>query len=273
MKYQLISAALLAALFVIGFSACKKDDDNVSDEPGLLELEFDNIVGGQNLILNGPEYTNAAGEKFTVSLLNYYISNIVLERVDGTEYVVPQDSSYFLVKESDPASRRLVLNNIPAGTYDHIRFVVGVDSLRNTMDISRRTGVLDPANNTGENSMYWSWNSGYIFFKMEGLSTAAPIDPSGQNKYRWHIGGFGGMTAPTINNVKAVRLHTPHGEAPIRVANGRFPHAHIYVDVLKVFEGVKMLHIADMPTVHFNPKSVDIANNYQHCFKLDHVHQ
>ncbi len=274
MKRNIATIAALAALTVFSFSACTNDDDDDAvNEPGTLELEFDNVVGDQNLILNGPEYTNAAGEKFTVTLLNYYISNIVLERADGTKYVVPQDSSYFLVKESDPATHLIKLNNIPAGDYTHFHFTIGVDSLRNTMDISQRTGVLDPANNTGDNSMYWSWNSGYIFFKMEGISPAAPVDPNGQNKFRWHIGGFGGMTSQTINNIKEAEVHVHSGDEPARVGKGRDPHAHIYVDVLKAFAGEKTLKIADMPTIHFSPLSVDIANNYQHAFELDHIHQ
>jgi hypothetical protein len=278
MKFRIFTIAALAALTVMSITACNnEDDDNTTNpnEKGTLELEFDNVVGEDhaNLILNGPEYTNAAGEKFTVSLLNYYISNIVLEKKDGTEYVVPQDSSYFLIKESDPSTHSIELSNIPAGEYTHFHFTVGVDSLRNTMDISQRTGVLDPASNTGDDAMYWGWNSGYIFFKMEGLSPSAPADPNGEKKFRWHVGGFGGYSSKTINNIKEVEVHVHEGDEPASVGEGKAPHAHIFVNILKAFEGEKTLKIADIPTIHFNPLSVDIANNYQHMFELDHIHQ
>ena len=65
------------------------------------------------------------------------------------------------------------------------------------MDVSQRTGVLDPSGAGAD--MYWTWNSGYIFFKMEGTSPAA----TGMgNSFMYHIGGFGGYSAPTINNIK-----------------------------------------------------------------------
>ena len=74
--------------------------------------------------------------------------------------------------EDHEESQEVVLKNIPAGDYNQITFTIGVDSLRSTMDVSKRPGVLDPAQ--GHDGMYWTWNSGYIFFKMEGISPAAP---------------------------------------------------------------------------------------------------
>src|SRR5690606_20878888 len=112
-----------------------------------------------------------------------YISNIKLQTNSGVEYVVPQDSGYFLIMEDEPSSQVITLSNVPAGDYDKITFTIGVDSLRSTMDISKRTGVLDPTQ--GHDGMYWTWNSGYIFFKMEGTSPAAPADQD--HKFYYHI--------------------------------------------------------------------------------------
>ena len=35
--------------------------------------------------------------------------------------------------------------------------------------------------------MYWSWQSGYIHFKLEGTS---PACPTRQNKFQIHVGGY-----------------------------------------------------------------------------------
>jgi hypothetical protein len=255
------------------FATCKKDElqpDTGTTITDLvpLNVEFDNIIGGQNLILNAVNYTNAAGESFNVSLLQYYISNIKLRKTDGTEYTVEQDSSYFLIKEADPSTRYAKLK-VPAGEYNRLTFTLGVDSLRSTMDISKRTGVLDPSGGM-ENGMYWGWNSGYIFFKMEGLSAAAPVDPSGQNKFRYHIGGFGGYSAPTISNIKTITIDlTSSGVA--KAQKGRTANVHILVDVLKAFNGSTTLSIAAHPTVMFSEYSVNIANNYTSMFYHDHT--
>lgn len=77
--------------------------------------------------------------------------------------------SVFLVKESDKASQTVKLNDVPAADYVSLTYTVGVDSAKSVADVSKRTGVLDPAS-YGTDNMYWSWNSGYIFFKMEGNS-------------------------------------------------------------------------------------------------------
>jgi hypothetical protein len=269
-SFQKLLALLISTVLIA--ASCKKesaDNDNpATDELVPVSVEFDNIVDGNNLLLNSTDYTNGAGESFKITTLQYYISNIKLRKTNGTEYVVPQDSSYFLIKESDYATR-LCRFKAPAGDYNQLSFVIGVDSLRSTMDISKRTGVLDPAGGH-DDGMYWGWNSGYIFFKMEGTSPAAPVDASGQRKFRYHIGGFGGYSAPTINNIKTITINlTPSGIAQVR--EGRSANIHILVDVMKLFNGNTPVSIAANPSVMFSEYSKTIADNYTQLFRHDHT--
>src|SRR5436190_11302711 len=159
--------ALLAGLF---FGGSKKEltDHGTGKNMSPLFIKFDNKAGSEDLALNTKQYANASGESFSISQLQYFISNIKLRRTDGKEYAIKQDDSYFLIQESNPATHLLKLK-VPTGDYNQLTFMLGVDSLRNTMNISKRTGVLDPASSM-DNGMYWTWNSGYIFFKMEGES-------------------------------------------------------------------------------------------------------
>lgn len=266
MNRSLFSLALAATvlLFVAG---CKQDGPN-PDKKGEIVLNFDNVVGSADLALNTGSYTNASGEDFTVTMLNYYISNIVLTNAEGGEYVVPQDKSYFLVKEEDAASQMITLTDVPEADYTGVKFIIGVDSARCAADLSARTGVLDPA--SGGVGMYWSWNSGYIFLKIEGTSSAAPADPSGNKAFRYHVGGFGGYSSATINNIKEVSLDFGGEEAMVREDHGT--EVHIHADVLKVFTGHMDISIASNHTVHFSPFSTNIAENYKHMFSVDHVH-
>lgn len=263
---KLLLPALSLLLF---FTACKKEKvAPTGNDLAPLSVEFDNIVGGTNLFLNSYEYTNATGENFKVSLLQYYVSNFKFYKADGTEYIVPQDSSYFLIKESEPDTRFATFN-VPEGDYTKLVFTLGVDSLRSTMDIDRRTGVLDPSGGM-DDGMYWGWNSGYIFFKFEGLSDAAPIDGSGQHKFRYHIGGFGGYSAPTINNIKEITIDlTTAGEA--RVRKDRNSNIHLMVDIGKVLSGTNTISIAANPTVMFSEFSTKIADNFLNMFTHDHT--
>ncbi len=262
---------LIVSLSLLTQLSCRKNPT----EPGFnpenlapLSIEFDNIVGGQNLILNNVNFTNASGEVYNIQVLQYYISNIQVAKADGTVYTVPQDSSYFLIKESEPDTR-FARVKVPEGDYTRVTFTLGVDSLRSTMDISKRTGVLDPAGGM-DNGMYWGWNPGYIFLKMEGISPAAPVDPTGVRKYRYHIGGFGGYSAPTINNIKTVTADlTSRGIAQVR--KGRNANIHFFVDIDKVLSGSTTISIAERPQVMFSNFSVPVANNYATMFTHDHT--
>ncbi|UPT67237.1 MAG: hypothetical protein M0D57_00620 [Sphingobacteriales bacterium JAD_PAG50586_3] len=143
----------LAAL--VAFSACKKDDD--MEGTGQFKLELEHSFGADAFELNSANfYTTASGETVKFSMLKYYVSNVVLTKADGTTWAQPE--SYYLVDAESPASALLTINDVPAGDYTAVSFVLGVDSTRNVS--GAQTGALSTSN-----GMFWSWNSGYIFLK------------------------------------------------------------------------------------------------------------
>lgn len=258
----LFSALLLA----VGIISCQKDEINPNDKNSVY-IEFDNRIGDQKLVLGTTTAKNALGEDFTVTKLNYFVSNIALKKDDGS--ILKFSDKYFLVKQSDPNSLIIKLDNVPAGNYTELSYMIGVDSLKSISDVSQRTGVLDPAS-YGDDNMYWSWNSGYIFFKMEGKSTAIPKDNMMKmDHYEFHIGGFGGKTAATPNNLKTISL--PLMEAA-KVRGDIAPQIHIITDVSKVFNAVNQISIAKSFMIHAPAAGVPVAQNYAKSFIIDHVH-
>ncbi len=256
-KVLAVSATLIITLF-----SCETNEIQPGDK-GSLTLEFDNRIGGTDLKLGETQATNGAGESFKITTLNYFISNIKL--MDEAGNMISFPDKYYLVKESDAASQEIMLTDIPAADYHHIVYTIGVDSVKSISDVSQRTGVLDPAS-YGNDNMYWSWNMGYIFFKMEGISSAAT---TAGNVFQFHIGGFGGKDAPTPNNLKEVELHS---HDMIAVRKGENPKAHIIMDVTKVFDGANQVKIAATPMIH-NPKvGLSVSANYVDAFTVDHVH-
>lgn len=265
---KLLLLSLLSALVLAGgILSCKSNDPSAEAARGTLTLQLDNVVGNEDLVLQTGRYTNSSGEAFTVTTLNYYLSNFRFKQANGSEYVVPQDSSYFLVKESDKTSQLITFPNVPAGQYSAVTFTIGVDSLRSVSDIGKRKGVLDPAGSvTAANDMYWEWNSGYIFLKLEGTSPAAPLDATGRNTFQYHIGFFGGLVTKTINNLRTVTLSL--GPEPAIVAPNNHPQMTIKADVQKIFGQSTKLSIAQHPLVMVDPYSATIANNYSQLFYL-----
>ena len=272
MKYNFSSIYLFLSFIALSFVfvSCNDDDEPVVDPAttGSIRIEFDNIVGDRDLVLNTGTYKNAANQPFTVSKLNYYVSNIKLLMANGTSFVVPQDSSYFLIREADAESQEVTINNVPSGEYTGVEFMIGVDSLRSVSDASKRKGILDKdAGPTNEEAMYWDWNPGYIFLKMEGTSDSAS-SPNG--KFYYHIGGFGGRTEKTINNLRTVKVD--FGGKKAIVTKELSPEVHLMADVLKIFSGSTQLSISKYTSVMFEDYSKNIADNYVNMFTLDHIH-
>jgi len=281
MKKSNYLKALVFFSLALAISSCSKKEEAtpefVDTNLAPFSVEFDNIVGDRTFTLNntGALYTNGATEKFSISLLQYFISNIKLSTADGKSYAVNPDSSYFLISGSDKATRFAKVR-VPEGDYTKLTFTLGVDSLRSTMGVDKRTGVLDPAAGGSHDGggMYWGWNSGYIFFKMEGNSSVISDDvngdPTGKKQFKYHIGGFGGYSAPTINNIKTITVDlTSAGIAKVR--KDRQSNVHLFVDVMKVFNGKNSFKIAEHPNVMFSDYSVNIAANLAEMFKHDHT--
>ncbi len=260
--------------FSMSLVSCKKDSETEPEidpnKKGMVEIKFDNIVGQDDLTL-GKEYKNAAGETFKVDLLQYYISNIVLKSESGSKYVVPQEQSYFLIKENDANSQKIQLSNVPEGNYNEVTFTVGVDSVRSTMSPAQRTGVLDVGVEGAGKEMYWSWNSGYIFFKMEGSSPQIiPTTNNPDGKFYYHIGGFGGYDAPTLNNIRTITLSL--GKDAAKAREEAMPSIHFVVDILKTLEGITKVSLKEYPVVMVNPFSLKVSENYMKAFEYHHVH-
>ncbi|AXY72648.1 hypothetical protein D3H65_01070 [Paraflavitalea soli] len=225
-------------------------------------LHFDNRVGTQSLTNSQGAHKTTANEPFTVTLLQYYISNIELTKANGDKYIIPKKESCFLVKQHLDSSKSLAIN-LPEGLYTTISFLVGVDSLTSTLPIEERTGVLDPGRDmAASESMYWTWNSGYIFFKLEGSSPAIPADKTGFREFEYHIGGYGGYNTPTLNNIRRISLPLP-SNAPLRVRNHQKAVVHIRFNVQQLLDRIdlkKHHHIM------LTPESARIADNYAAAF-------
>lgn len=234
------------------FTSCKKDDKNSNTLPGRIELGFHNSVGNQALELNSKWYLNANNDSFQVTVLNYYISNIRFNSVSGAGHAVPE--SYHLIQESDESSHVQNITNIPAGTYQSVTFMIGVDSLRNVS--GAQTGVLDPLH-----GMFWSWNTGYIMAKFEGIS---PKSTQSGHKLIFHVGGFAGA-----NN--ATRMVTLTFPTPITISNNAY-HLHINADIAKWFAAPNIIDFSTT-NIFMSPGGVALkmADNYANMFELEEV--
>ena len=234
---------LVAATALLG--GCKHDGDS-QPTVGSVAFELKNMVGTQALALDGTAYTTASGETFTVSTFEYYISNIKLTKSDGTTYAAP--SEYHLVDAAKSGSTSFTINNVPTGDYTGVSFVVGVDSTTTKGDPLALAGDLNPANN-----MYWTWNTGHIFLKLEGtVTSASPSKP-----LTCHIGGYRQPLSAVVTAAPSLNGAT----LPVRA--GQVPKLSVAANVLKIFDGPTKFTLSSFPTTMMpSTASVQVATNY-----------
>lgn len=263
MKHSKKIVALML-LFALAFNwSCKKEEPPAaitpeptpSGETGSVKLEFRNEVSGAPLVF-GTKYTNANGDTFTVSKFNYYISNIVLKKEDGSNYVVPE--SYHIVKHSVASTQNITLQKIPTGNYQNISFMLGVDSARNVS--GAQTGDLDPVK---ASDMYWSWSSGYIFLKLEGSSPQSG-DPSKSITY--HIGGYGGANKTQRN------FNFGFTSTTAKVSQSQTPTIQFIADVNELFDTPNKLNfVLDYSRISAGAGAKKYADNYADMIRLKFV--
>lgn len=255
--------ALAAIVFL--FTNCSKTESIETDnnKNGQVKLKFDLIVNGKKLVLNDYTYTNSNGESFNISLLKFYVSNIVLGKPNGETYTVPKMESFFLIDAQDNKSLYPIIS-APEGEYSYLQFNLGVDSLTNTLPAEQRTGVLD----VSKHDMYWTWNSGYIHFKIEG---ASPQANTVNNQFKYHIGFFGGYSSPTPNNNRIITLDLSKAGIS-KVQENLSSDIHLMVDIGKIFDAVHTISISEYPTIMTQGPHEQMADNYATMFTHDHTH-
>lgn len=256
MKLISIFKSLVFAALIFTIASCKKNNIvNQTISFGKVNLEFDNVVDAQKLELGTGAYTNANGDDFKITTFKYYVSNLTFNKADGSKTLIPE--SYLLIDATDEKTTLQTIENVPAGDYVSMDFLIGVDSVRNYS--GAQTGALDPAK-----GMFWSWNTGYIFVMLEGYSSKST---QADNKLFFHVGG---AKAPN-NTIRKVTL--PFAAGGLRVRNNSQPEIHLFVDAAYLFKGTTNVNFATLSGLKGGTNAMLVANNYATgMFRVGHIH-
>lgn len=211
------------------------------------------MVNTSPMVLDTPTYTNPFGETYTITKFKYYISNL---RLTGDGPTAIEKESYHLVDQVLPGSFTFSFET-EENTFSNLYFLIGVDSIRNVS--GAQTGALDPLND-----MFWTWNSGYVMAKMEGIS---PQSNQAGNIIEYHIGGFTGGN----NVLKGISLALPPGKSVI-IKQGQTSEITVEADFNKWWQTPNDVKIAVMP-VCTSPGVLakKVADNYSKMFTITNV--
>lgn len=216
MKTIFKNSIFALTLSTVLITSCKKQNTEPEPDPvkgnGTVTINLKHHWGmSTDAFALNTEYIHPMnGDAMTFSTYKYYISNFKLKKADGTWWKHPE--SYFLVDLSNSSSSILKLNDVPAGEYVDMEYTLGVDSTRNCS--GAQTGALSTTNN-----MFWSWNSGYIMIKAEGLSPNAAM-----GDFAFHLGGYTGT-----NNVLTVK-NVSFSSNNLTVTTGKTSEVHFNVN-------------------------------------------
>ena len=136
------------------------------------QLTIQPIYHGSPLLLTDDK------EEEGINLFKCYLSSFELYKAG--KLVWKEVSSYHLIDAAVTSSTKLTLDIPPGLDFDQLSLTLGVDSLASVS--GAMGGDLDPSK-----GMYWSWNSGYIHFKLEGNHKGSMTKALG---YEFHIGGY-----------------------------------------------------------------------------------
>ncbi|MBP6313200.1 MAG: hypothetical protein KA408_13070 [Flavobacteriales bacterium] len=139
-------------------------------------LRFPSVLDGEDLQLR-KAIVLADGRSLTIETFKFFVGHVTFFNAGQ---IVLHDNTYHLIDATDPESLTVLLAITDEIKYDSVSFCLGVDS---TTSVSGAFGGdLDPTN-----GMYWTWNSGYINFKLEGTS---PLCNTTKNAFNFHLGGY-----------------------------------------------------------------------------------
>lgn len=252
----------LSSLLIVAFESCKKDTVTETPDPaptptetGNLVVEFKNTVDLAPLVY-GQKYLNPSGDTFKVSKFNYYISNIVLTREDNSVYT--QTDSYRIIQQAAPSSMVVQVANVPVGNYKSIKLMLGVDSAKNNS--GAHTGGLDF---NYASDMFWGWNTGYIFLKLEGT---APTSTLSNGYFEYHIGGYGGVNKTQRTFDLGLTGTTAN------VTTSKTPTINLITDVNELFKNPTVISFSTLPSVvSAGANAKKIADNYADMIRFEKV--
>ena len=108
-------------------------------------------------------YQTAHGETYSLTRISWLASEFALQCEDGTWLICSNGVAWFDSEQNRDTTRL----EVPPGTYQAVRFLVGLGTNLNHVDVAQIPAGA--ALNPNVNGLHWSWQGGFIFLALEGL--------------------------------------------------------------------------------------------------------
>jgi len=178
-------------LIIIAFFCIRS---NNFSQTNAIQISVTPTFGNLILHLADSLFTAKDSTQLQVDILKFYISKIQL--LKSGKVVLEEENSFHLIDASKLKSSQISIDNKQNIPFDELKFDLGIDSTTNVS--GAMGGDLDPTK-----GMYWTWQSGYINFKLEGKSKLCKTRNS---EFIFHLGGY----QPPNYCLQALRFQVPN---------------------------------------------------------------
>jgi hypothetical protein len=249
-KIKFIIPSIFCAAMMFSFNSCKKDDTPTPEASGTLYMHIHTNVDTTEAD-SGLVCTDATGRHYQLNLAQFYMSNIVLHKADGTTYTVPNT---YELKTIDV--EEYLVAGVPAGNYSYVSFDVGIDAATNAMDPSMMGGGLGPQT---PSMWFGSTTQGYMFMNVQGIAdtTAAQTGPV-NCAFSYQLG-----TSSMLRNV------TLPAQA-FSVVSGQAQIVHIIADYGHLLQGINFKTQGNATPFVNAAVATQIANNIPNMFRYEY---
>ena len=154
-------------------SSCKSDKPTPNASSATIDVQH--TVDNREISNGKLNYLNAANNQYSITRLEYYLSNFRFIKENGE--VVKRDQVFY-VDAFDSTTHRLFFDQLPAAQYTSVLYNFGLTSDQN---------ISNSLPNTNENAnMFWPtmMGGGYHFMKLEGRYK----DSTALTGYAIHLG-------------------------------------------------------------------------------------
>jgi hypothetical protein len=217
LKQHSLLVATIAIVGLAGSVGTGCDSTVNNDETAMVSFDLDAVFDGTPISSDPSTVYQLNGRNITLSTARLYLSEVTLLRDDGSEATFTSDNpvtvpakdqndndishiveDQIILAKHDLGISRYELGEVESGRYTGVRFKLGIDGLNNRVDATQVPAGHPLAKQTDRNN-HWSWNSGYIYLRLDGQVDG---DGDGTTESNWetHIGSTNFLNTISLAN-------------------------------------------------------------------------
>lgn len=273
MRQSTFLLVLWAGILIL-FTSCKRDsaltapNNNTSQSRPSAELAIVGKAGLEDFVMaqwiSFPDSTT----RLRTDDLKLYLCDVQLQNTAGTwvstnpYFLVDFSKNHVAAKTQHGKEGERFNLFIPAGTYQAIRFGLGLKPEYNRLDPTTFPSSHPLSLYQG---MYWDWNSGYRFFLMEGMTDTTTSSSAPALPFAYHLG------TDTLYQELSFEFSDLVVQTPDRDGT-ELPALRMELDLFRIFNNpADTIHPALDPITHTAgniPLALRVNHNLRNAWKV-----